>query len=75
VFRIVAEVIRGGGMDEDNTVTFMLDQCHNIEAKIPGQIRSVLSVQEITACALLIDRSALDVAQGSREGPPPTLST
>ena len=24
----------------------MLDQCHNIEPKIPGQIRSVLNVQE-----------------------------
>ena len=35
----------------------MLDQCHNIEAKIPGQIRSVLNVQEMTARALL-DRPA-----------------
>ena len=33
----------------------MLDQCHNIEAKIPGQIRSVLNVQEMTARALLVD--------------------
>ena len=31
----------------------MLDQCHNIEKKIPGQIRSVLNVQEMTARALL----------------------
>ncbi len=63
LFRILAEVIRGGGMDEDSTVAFMLDQCHNIEAKIPGQIRSVLNVQEMTARALLIDREALDAAQ------------
>ena len=41
----------------------MLDQCHNIEAKIPGQIRSVLNVQEMTARALLIDRDALELAQ------------
>ncbi len=34
----------------------MLDQCHNIEQKIPGQIRSVLNVQEMTARALLVDR-------------------
>ena len=67
LFRIVAEVIRGGGMDEDSTVAFMLDQCHNIEAKIPGQIRSVLNVQEMTARALLIDRSALDAAQASHD--------
>ena len=63
LFRILAEVLRGGGMDADSTVAFMLDQCHNIEAKIAGQIRSVLNVQEMTARALLIDRNALDNAQ------------
>lgn len=67
LFRILAEVIRGGGMDEHSTVAFMLDQCHNIEAKIPGQIRSVLNVQEMTARALLIDREALDAAQRSND--------
>ncbi len=41
----------------------MLDQCHNIEAKIPGQIRSVLNVQEMTARALLLDTAALEAAQ------------
>lgn len=41
----------------------MLDQCHNIEPKIPGQIRSVMNVQEATAKALLIDRDALRKAQ------------
>jgi L-rhamnose isomerase/sugar isomerase len=41
----------------------MLDQCHNIEPKIPAQIRSVLNVQEATAKALLVDRPALSAAQ------------
>ena len=41
----------------------MLDQCHNIEAKIPGQIRSVLNVQEMSARALLVDTDALTRAQ------------
>ena len=41
----------------------MLDQCHNVEDKIPGQIRSVLNVQEMTARALLVDRDALRAAQ------------
>ena len=40
-------------------LAFMLDQCHNIEDKIPGQIRSVLNVQEMTARALLVDAAAL----------------
>lgn len=63
LYRIMAEVIRGGGLDEDSPVAFMLDQCHNVEEKIPGQIQSVLNVQEATAKALLIDREALAAAQ------------
>ncbi len=63
LFRIMHEVNRGGGFEAGSDVVFMLDQCHNIEAKIPGQIRSVLNVQEMTARALLIDQDALADAQ------------
>jgi L-rhamnose isomerase/sugar isomerase len=63
LFRIIVEVIRGGGYGNEGDTAFMLDQCHNIEDKIPGQIRSVLNVQEMTARALLVDRSALSEAQ------------
>ena len=63
LFRIMFEVIRGGGLDSNSAVALMLDQCHNVEAKIPGQIRSVLNVQEMTARALLVDTEALAVAQ------------
>jgi L-rhamnose isomerase/sugar isomerase len=63
LFRILFEVVRGGGLETDSPVAFMLDQCHNIEDKIPGQIRSVLNVQEMTARALLVDREALREAQ------------
>ncbi len=63
LFRILYEVIRGGGYGPDSGVAFMLDQCHNIEEKIPGQIRSVLTVQEMTARALLVDTAALAAAQ------------
>ncbi|MGW7267433.1 L-rhamnose isomerase [Streptomyces sp. NPDC054842] len=63
LFRIMYEVIRGGGFAPE--VAFMLDQCHNIEAKIPAIIRSVMNVQEATAKALLVDRDALAGAQRS----------
>ncbi|GGI97783.1 L-rhamnose isomerase [Streptomyces brasiliensis] len=63
LFRIMYEVVRGGGFTAD--VAFMLDQCHNIEAKIPAIIRSVMNVQEATAKALLVDRAALAGAQAS----------
>lgn len=62
-FRILVEVVRGGGYGPGSDVALMLDQCHNIEKKIPGQIRSVLNVQEMLARALLLDTSALAVAQ------------
>ncbi|ASN53705.1 L-rhamnose isomerase [Sinomonas sp. R1AF57] len=63
LFRVMVEVVRGGGLDHESGVAFMLDQCHNVEEKIPGQIRSVLNVQEMTARALLLDRVALTAAQ------------
>ncbi|ANI38153.1 L-rhamnose isomerase [Mycolicibacterium vaccae] len=63
LFRIMFEVIRGGALDQNSAVALMLDQCHNVEDKIPGQIRSVLNVQEMTARALLVDTDALRRAQ------------
>lgn len=65
LFRIMVEVIRGGGFGAESDVALMLDQCHNIEDKIPGQIRSVLNVQEMTARALLLDTEALDEARSA----------
>ena len=63
LFRIMYEVIRGGGYGGASGVAFMLDQCHNIEDKIPGQLRSVINVQAMTARALMVDTVALDAAQ------------
>ncbi len=68
LFRILFECVRGGAFgptapDSGHDVAYMLDQCHNIEKKIPGQIRSVLNVQEMTTRALLVDRGALTQAQ------------
>ena len=65
LFRILYEVIRGGGYGPGSDVAFMLDQCHNVEDKIQGQIRSVLNVQEMTARALMVDREALRAAEGA----------
>ncbi|GAA0309826.1 L-rhamnose isomerase [Kineococcus aurantiacus] len=74
LFRILYEIVRAGalapahgpGVPWDPAgpgVNFMLDQCHNVEDKIPGQIRSVTNVQQATAKALLVDREALTTAQ------------
>jgi L-rhamnose isomerase / sugar isomerase len=65
LFRILHEVVRADALRPGAGIAFMLDQCHNIEPKIPGQIRSVMNVQEATAKVLLIDDEALDLAQRS----------
>src|SRR5450830_342932 len=65
LFRIMHEIVGAGALRPDSGVNFMLDQCHNIEPKIPAQIRSVMNVQEATAKALLVDRAALTAAQQS----------
>ena len=70
LFRIMHECVKGGALDPRSGVAFMLDQCHNIEPKIPGQIRSVMNVQEATAKALLVDQPALV----TRRRPPVTCS-
>jgi L-rhamnose isomerase/sugar isomerase len=44
-------------------VAYMLDQCHNIEPKIPAMIHSVMNCQAAYAKALLVDRADLHRAQ------------
>src|SRR5579871_201209 len=67
LFRIMHEVVKAGALyPADGAgpgIAFMLDQCHNIEPKIPAQIRSVMNVQEAVAKALLVDTGALRAAQ------------
>lgn len=65
LFRIMHEIVSQGAHLPSSGVNFMLDQCHNIEDKIPGQIRSVMNVQHATAKALLVDTEALTAAQDS----------
>lgn len=63
LFRIMNEIVAADALAPDSGVNFMLDQCHNLEEKIPGEIRSATNVQEATAKALLVDREALKAAQ------------
>ncbi|MEU5565233.1 L-rhamnose isomerase [Micromonospora musae] len=63
LFRIMREIVGGDALRPEAGIAFMLDQCHNIEPKIPAIIRSVLNVQEATAKALLVDAEALAAAQ------------
>src|SRR5688572_14637455 len=58
-------IVRGGAFGPDIDVALMLDRCPIIEDKVPGQIRSVLNVQEMTARALLLDADALAAARAA----------
>jgi L-rhamnose isomerase/sugar isomerase len=66
LFRIMSEIVAADAHRPESGVNFMLDQCHNIEEKIPGQILSVLNVEQALAKALQVDQVALATAQ--REG-------
>jgi len=65
LFRILFELVSADAVSPASGIAYMLDQCHNIEAKIPAIIRSVLNVQEATAKALLVDQDALAAAQSA----------
>jgi L-rhamnose isomerase/sugar isomerase len=67
LFRILFEIVQQGAHRPDSGVNFMLDQCHNLESKIQGQILSVTNVQEALAKALLVDREALAQAQADND--------
>lgn len=67
LFRILWEIVQQNAHRPDSGVNFMLDQCHNLESKIQGQIRSVVTVQETLAKALLVDRKALADAQARHD--------
>ncbi len=70
LFRIFHELVKAGTDSTDpvaracaDEVVYMLDQCHNIEPKIPAVIRSIMNLQEAMAKALLVDLAALSEAQ------------
>jgi L-rhamnose isomerase / sugar isomerase len=72
LFRIAHELVNAMRDESDpvakacaDETVYMLDQCHNIEPKIPAMIRSVMNLQETFAKALLVDRDALLEAQGA----------
>ena len=63
LFLIYAELIEA---EESGTrIDYMIDQAHNIEAKMEAMILSVMNLQEAYAKALLVDRGALREARRS----------
>ncbi len=67
LFRILFEIVQQGAHRPTSGVNFMLDQCHNLESKIQGQIVSITNVQEALTKALLVDQNALAAAQADND--------
>jgi L-rhamnose isomerase/sugar isomerase len=66
LFLIYVELTRAEGRRERaNEIAYMIDQSHNIEAKIEAMIQSVMTLQETYAKALLVDWQALGAARES----------
>jgi L-rhamnose isomerase/sugar isomerase len=72
LFRICHELVKALADQADpaarscaGVVVYMLDQCHNIERKMPAVIRSVMNLQEAFAKAFLVDLPALREAQAA----------
>jgi L-rhamnose isomerase/sugar isomerase len=73
LFRICHELVKAEADEASDPVAhanardvvYMLDQCHNIEPKLPAVIRSVMNLQESMAKALLVDLDALRQAQSA----------
>ena len=61
LFLIYTELV--GAEEEGKRIDYMIDQAHNIEAKMEAMILSVTNLQEAYARALLVDRERLREAQ------------
>lgn len=65
IFRIFNELLQAeGDPSVDMDVAYMIDQSHIVKKKIEAMIQSVMNIQTALAKALLVDRKALEVAQG-----------
>jgi L-rhamnose isomerase/sugar isomerase len=62
LFLIYVELIEA---EESTRIDYMIDQAHNIEAKMEAMILSVTNLQEAYAKALLVNRQALNEARHS----------
>lgn len=67
LFLIFNEIIDASLIEKTSAcakdISYMIDQCHSIEPKVPAMIRSVMNVQTAHAKALLVDRKALAKAR------------
>ncbi len=60
LFLIYVELVEA---EESRRIEYMIDQAHNVEAKMEAMILSVTNLQEAYAKALLVDRRALTEAR------------
>jgi L-rhamnose isomerase/sugar isomerase len=73
VFLIIYQILEAandsnpGIRKNAENIAYMLDQCHNLEPKIPAMIRSITNVQTLYAKALLINLDEVQEAQEKQD--------
>jgi len=69
LFLIYVELARAEDRNPEagREIAYMIDQSHNVEAKIEAMIQSVMALQEAYARALLVNWQELEAAQRSGE--------
>ncbi|MGY4691364.1 L-rhamnose isomerase [Salibacterium sp. K-3] len=74
IFLIMQQIVAAEEDKEDpgaaktaGNIAYMLDQCHNVEPKIPAMIRSIMNVQNLYAKACLVNLEELREAQEKQD--------
>jgi L-rhamnose isomerase / sugar isomerase len=67
LFLIFVELAPAEVDAEPTEIAYMIDQSHNIEAKIEAMILSIMNLQEAYAKALIVDRASLEQARADQD--------
>ena len=65
LFLILNELVSAAGGSALYDCAYMIDQSHNVKPKVQAMVQSVMSIQEICAKALCVDRQRLSEAQAA----------
>jgi L-rhamnose isomerase/sugar isomerase len=65
MFLIFDQIVAARARGNDSPVAYMIDQSHNLKPKLEAMVQTVVSLQELYAKALVVDRRKLAEAQGA----------
>jgi len=63
MFLIFDQIVAARARGNDAPIAYMIDQSHNLKPKLEAMVQTVVSLQELYAKALVVDRAKLAAAQ------------